>query len=143
MKSVSFLIFTILLTTFTSCTRQYKVAKIIAGKTFIDEAVDILDEPQMVEKSAVKAGNSLYVWEDVTLQVNTQFVVTAIHKQPIEHETTLQFWKHHYKEIQTTFTKIQSSPSILWQFNIPSKGINVIYDERVDKVTKVIFYEAN
>lgn len=137
------IIFTTLLITFASCSRQYKIARVVAGDTYIADAIDILDSPTLTDKTYNDKGHTLYIWEDVSLQVNQEEVVTAIHRQPASHEKTLQFWKHQYKSENTQFNKVSSSgQSDLWQFNIPAQGINVIYDERIDTVTKVIFYEA-
>jgi hypothetical protein len=70
-------------------------------------------------------------------------LVTAIHRKPANHEVYLQFWKQHYQQEQTSFTQVKSEVNAqenLWQLNIPSKGINVIYDENSDRVTRVIYY---
>ena len=142
MKKLNLFIIMTLIFTFTSCSRNFKVARINPGTTYIDEAIGILDEPEIRDSSFASKGSTLYIWQDVSLQVNREEIVTAIHRSPANHEKSLQFWKQHYKEINTQFNKVSNGQSNLWQFNIPQKGINVIYDERADIVTKVILYEV-
>jgi len=128
---------------FFGCSRQFKVARVIPGQTYIDQAVNILDEPDVAENSTLSRGHRVYIWRDVTLQVDQQELVTAVHRSPASHEKTLQFWKQYYKNTDTTFQKITNSQSqeSLWQFDIPTKGMSAIYDENIDQVTKVILYE--
>lgn len=129
---------------FFGCSRQFKVARVVPGETFIDQAVHILDEPDVAENSTLARGHRVYIWRDVTLQVDHQDLVTAVHRSPASHEKTLQFWKQYYKDTDTNFKKITSSQlqESLWQFDIPSKGMSAIYDENIDQVTKVILYEV-
>jgi len=135
------LLFIILLLSFFGCSRQYHIAKIIPGNTTLEEALNHLDDPQLARTSQFDSSTHYYVWEDVSLQIKNK-VVHSIHRTPASHEKHLQFWKQYYKNQDTRFSQIPStSPDErLWQFDIPSKGINVIYDENNDQVTRVIFY---
>lgn len=131
--------------TFFGCSRQFKIARVVPGDTFIDQAVDILDEPDIAEKSSISPGHTVYIWRDVTLQVNRDEIVTAIHRKPANHEKTMQFWKQHYKDENTKFSSVNSqsnSKESLWQFDIPQRGMTAIYNENIDQVVKVILYEA-
>lgn len=133
------------LLSFISCSRQFQVARVVPGQTYADEALDLLDEPDVAEQSTIKAGNTIYIWRDVTLQINSQEVVTAVHRKPASHEKTLQFWKQQYQNDYTKFTKVKAlgqTQESLWQFDIPQKGMSAIYDENIDEVTKVILYET-
>ena len=141
MKKINLTLIMTFILTFASCSRDFKVARINPGSTYIADAIDILDEPEIRDASFSSKGSMLYIWNDVSLQVDKSEIVTAIHRTPASHEKSLQFWKHQYKELNTQFNKVSNSQSNLWQFNIPEKGINVIYDERADIVTKVILYE--
>lgn len=127
------------------CSRQFKIARVVAGQTYIDKAVDILDEPDIAEKSSLSSNHMVYIWRDVTLQVNNEEMITAVHRKPAAHEESLQFWKQHYQDSKTSFSSItpqRNSQESLWQFSIPEKGMSVIYNENNDKVVKVILYET-
>jgi hypothetical protein len=126
--------------TFASCSRQFKISRIQPGSTYIADAIDILEEPDLTDESLAHRGTTLFIWKDISLQVDKEDVIQAIHRTPASHEESLQFWKHEYKESSTQFNKISNDH--LWQFNIPGKGINVIYNEKSDIVTKVIYYEV-
>lgn len=145
MKFSKITLMLILLLSFFSCSRQYKIARVIPGSTYIDQAVLLLDEPVISKNSSLTFDHKIYIWKDLTLQVNPDNLVTAVHRQPASHEKTLQFWKQYYKDTETDFYKIstdKSSQESLWQFTIPNKGMSVIYDENIDQVTKVILYEV-
>lgn len=140
MKMIKYLLlFTFIFTLF-SCSRQYKLAKIEPGSTSISEAISLLDEPTNKDESLRIEGSMLYIWKDVSLQIDKEKIVQAIHRAPASHEQNLQFWRHEYKDTITELNKLPHHN--LWQFDIPKKGINVIYDEKADLVTKVILYEA-
>lgn len=131
--------------TFFGCSRQFKIARVVPGETYIDQAVNILDEPDIAERSSLSSRHAVYIWRDVTLQVDNREIVTAIHRKPAKHEETLQFWKQHYKDFNTSFSSITlkgNSQESLWQFDIPQKSVSVIYNQNNDKVVKVILYEA-
>lgn len=140
------LAFTILfLLSFIGCSRRFQIARVVPGQTYSDEALDLLDEPDIAEQSSINRSYAIYVWQDVTLQINQQDVVTAVHRKPAGHEKTLQFWKQYYQNENTEFKKVRplgQTQESLWQFNIPHRGMTAIYDENIDEVTKVILYEA-
>lgn len=130
---------------FASCSRQFQIAKITPGQTDLHTAVDVLDEPLTARRSTLSHGSEVYAWEDVTVQVEEN-MVKAVHRRPAGHEKTLQFWRQYFKDSHTIFGKVQDpngASEALWQLNIPSKGINVVYDERSDQVVRVIKYEAH
>jgi hypothetical protein len=145
MKVIKIALAVTFLFSISSCSRQFKIARVVPGETYIDQAVDILDEPDIAEKSSVSPRHMVYIWQDVTLQVDQNEIITAVHRKPANHEGSLQFWKQHYQDNQTSFNNINSqgnSQESLWQFSIPSKGMSVIYNENNDKVVKVILYET-
>lgn len=133
------------LLSFIGCSRQFKIARVIPGQTYVDEALDLLDEPDIAETSSINSSHQVYIWQDVTLQINREEIVSAIHREPANHEKSLQFWRQHYQNENTSFEQVHSlsrTQASLWQFNIAHKGITAIYDENIDEVTKVILYEA-
>jgi hypothetical protein len=140
MKKLNIVFIMTFIFTFTSCSRQFKVSRIQPGSTYIADAIDLLDEPDVTDNSLAHTGTTLFIWKDISLQVDKEDRVQAVHRSPAAHEKSLQFWKHEYKELNTQFNKISTNE--LWQFNIPSRGINIIYDEKSDIVTKVILYEV-
>lgn len=133
------------LLSFVGCSRQFQIARVVPGQTYVDEALDLLDEPDLAEQSTINHSHHVYIWRDVTLQINSQEVVTAVHRKPANHEKTLQFWKQHYQNDFTQFKKVNAlgqTQESLWQFDIPQKGMSAIYDENLNEVTKVILYET-
>lgn len=144
--SMKLLILTIhisLLLTMASCSRQFKIAKVVPGQTHVDTALYYLDEPVYAEHSTLGRGSQIYIWDDVSVQVSNE-IVTAVHRKPAEHEETLQFWQQHYKNSIKKLVKVTNSYKTgeeLWQLDLPQYGLNVIYDERNDKVIKVVKYE--
>ena len=133
------------LLSFIGCSRQFQIARVVPGHTYVDEALNLLDEPDIAEQSTISRSHAVYVWRDVTLQINSQEVVTAVHRKPASHEKTLQFWKQYYQNENTDFKRVQSlskSQESLWLFDIPHRGMSAVYDENIDEVTKVILYET-
>lgn len=145
MKVLKLALATTFLLSFIGCSRQFQIARVVPGQTYADEALDLLDEPDVAEQSSISRSHQVYVWQDVTLQINNQEVVTAVHRKPANHEKTLQFWKQYYQNENTNFKRVQSlgkTQESLWQFDIPHRGMSAVYDENIDEVTKVILYET-
>lgn len=120
-----------------SCTRQYKIGKIIPGKTDIKTAINYLNTPLESKQSSFDQNSTFYNWKDISLIVKND-IVNSIHRNPANHEVYLQFWRQHYKEFGSEFKKTNTNS--LWQLVIPDKNISIIYDENSDRVTKVIYY---
>lgn len=136
------LLFIPLLLTIAACSRQYKVSSITPGKTTVDQALKILNEPISVKKSSINEEMGLiYKWEDVSLQVKDK-VVKAIHRGPATHEKDLQFWRQKYQGVESKLTQLQSPGEGLLRMNIPSAGLNILYNQRNDQVVTVTEYET-
>ena len=118
--------------TFSSCSREINLSQISPGDTNISEALELLKKP-------VFKSDSLYVWNDISLQIDSNEVVAAIHRSPANHEKSVGFWKRQYKEIKKTSKKVVNASTNLWELTIPSKGINIIFDKKSREVSKVIF----
>lgn len=119
------------------CDRQYKIAKIIPGKTKVQTAITYLNAPVESKTSTFDANSTFYKWKDVSLVVQNN-IVTSLHREPASHEVYLQFWRQHYKNFKTDFKRVNNNS--LWQLTIFDKNISVIYDENNDRVTRVIHY---
>jgi hypothetical protein len=146
MKMLKLALAVTLLSSFMSCSRQFKIARVVPGQTYIDTALNILDEPDdLAESSSISPSHQLYIWPDVTLQVDREEVVTAVHRKPASHEKTLQFWQQHYQENETSLKKIvpkHKTQDSIWVFDVPEHGMSAVYNENIDQVTKVILYET-
>ena len=118
--------------TFSSCSREINLSQISPGDTNISEALELLKKP-------VFKSDSLYVWNDISLQIDSNEVVAAIHRSPASHEKSVGFWKRQYKEIKKTSKKVVNASTNLWELTIPSTGINIIFDKKSREVSKVIF----
>lgn len=125
-----------------SCSRDYKMAKIIPGQTDVARTLELLDEPIRAKKSDFDEKSEVFIWNDVTVQFKNSKVF-AVHRAPSSIESSLQYWRHRYKDINAIYpVKLTSSSEKLWQFNYEKRGLSIIYNERDDKVIKVIHYEA-
>ena len=88
------------------------------------------------------AGRQTVRWNDVTIQARDE-VIEVVQRAPAHYETSLQFWRQHYKSSPQRFEKVQAGVSFgehLWQLNLPKEKINIVYDETKDKVIKVMYY---
>src|SRR3989338_562978 len=122
-----------------SCTRERKVAKIIPGHTTISEVLDWLDEPVNVRTSGFDSHEEVFVWDDLTVQVDRK-IVKAIHRIQAGEEKSLQYWRHEFKQEQTNLQKIAfNKDEDIYQLNIPGRGINVVYNAKADQVIKVVY----
>lgn len=138
------IVVTLILILLTGCSRSFHVGRIKPGKSSIEDAIKRLNEPLVVKKSTFDPETEIFAWEDLTIQAKND-TVTAVHRKPASHEKYLQFWQQHYKDEQTIFGPINAGglKESLWQFNIPHRGINVIYNENNDEVVRVIYYETH
>lgn len=133
----------LLLLTLSACSRQFKIAKVVPGQTHVDDALHLLEEPIYAEVSTLDRRSEVYIWDDVSVQISNE-MVTAVHRKPASHEETLQFWHQYYKDSDKSLEKVKNTFDTgeeLWQMNLPHYGLSVIYDERNDKVLKVVKYE--
>lgn len=141
-----------LLSTLFGCSRQFYVAKIVPGKTYLSDVIKDLGEANNVYKpSTNEAGGKaqVLVWKDFSVQATDQdfdSVVTVVQRKPAAYESSLQFWRQQYKGTKQRFNKVQGrydTGEHLWQLNIPNERINIIYDESKDKVVEVMYYYAD
>lgn len=126
-----------------SCSRDYKIAKIIPGKTSMTETLELLDEPIRAKTSTFNEKVEVFIWKDVTVQFQKSRVF-AVHRTPSSIESSLQFWRHRFKNDAETLYPVKDviGAEKLWQMDFKGHGLSVIYNERDDKVVKVIHYEA-
>lgn len=125
-----------------SCSRDYKIAKIIPGQTNVAQTLELLDEPIRAKKSDFHQESEIFIWKDVSVQFKKARVF-AVHRTPSSIESSLQYWRHRYQDLNSVSPLESFSTSEkLWQFNYEKHGLSIIYDERDDKVVKVIHYEA-
>lgn len=117
--------------------RQYKIGKIVPGKTNIKSAISLLGTPIESKPSSFDKESTFYKWKEVSLVVSND-IVTSLHRAPASHETYLQFWRQHFKDYSSEFKRVNNDS--LWQLTITDKNLSVIYDENSDQVTKVIYY---
>ena len=142
MKTSKILISSILLLHLIGCSRQFHVAKLIPGRSSIDDAIDRLGEP--TEASIDNPSYQKLLWRDITVQARED-IITVVQRKPASYEEKLQFWRQHYKGSPQSFSKVENTAQAgehLWQLNLPNEHINIIYDESRDLVTKVMYYDV-
>jgi hypothetical protein len=138
----NFLILILLFILGTSCSRERKVSRIIPGHTTINEALEWLDEPINVQTSGFATNEEVFIWKDLTIQVDRK-IVKAVHRIPASHEKSLQYWRHEFKNEVSDLKKIDSQKGEeLYQLKFPYKGIDVVYNSKADEVIKVVYYEV-
>jgi hypothetical protein len=122
-----------------SCQQEIKDLKEIhPGSTSLNEALQILEGPGNITRFPTHSDTQIFHWEEFSLQVNDK-LVTAIVRNPTADEKSFLYWRHAYRHAPTKLQKLEASP--LYQFLIPQEGLEVIYDEELDEVTKVVRYE--
>lgn len=70
-------------------------------------------------------------------------VVTAGFRDPTEEERALLYWRHRFRNEETTFTAVSSAGASThlapeMQLRCLSQGITIIYDPNQDAVTRVV-----
>ncbi len=71
---------------------------------------------------------------------------TAHYRKPTGQEIILQYWRQKYLGVPLFYEPVAGSGSSdghvipNYQLRIPSKGVTVIYDTQIDRVTEVIEY---
>ncbi len=69
--------------------------------------------------------------------------VTASLRDPLPEEKTLLYWRHQFKNCQTTFTEMNKSKDHTFaskELSCAKSGVSVVYDPNVDQVVRVVEY---
>lgn len=133
----------LLLLTAVSCAEQ--VRSVQFGKTSKRELQAQMGEPIKVENPLPQVevlsfeGDSKYQIQDD--------IVTAGFRNPNEEEKSLLYWRHAFRDCQTTFTELSkpkdSHLHAEKQLSCIELGLSVIYDPNVDQVTRVVDHAKN
>lgn len=150
MKIAKSFVTLIFIFTLFGCTRQFQIARVVPGKTDLNEVRRYLGTPNLASENTSSSFNpheEIMVWDDVLVQLHKDDnVVTAVHRMPASHEKSLQYWRQHYRGKVQNFRKVNTkfyAAEHTWQLDLPNLGINVIYDESKDEVIKVVYYEVD
>lgn len=122
----------------TSCSEQSKRVKY--GTTTREELTSELGEPEKIENPKTTIEVLVYK-NNQKFQVTKKIVVAGM-RDPKNEEKSLLYWKHTYKDCQTTTTVLKvSDGSDLQahkQFGCSSLGQFVVYDPNIDQVIRVV-----
>ncbi len=114
------------------------------GQTTTADLIALKGEPLKEEAIPVPENKILIYPENEKYQVKGD-VVTHSYKNPKGERKSLIFWKHQFKECQTTLKKIDvprhSHGPVEMILACPEQGISVIYTEGLSFVSRVVEYE--
>jgi len=122
----------------TGCSEQSKRVKY--GTTTRDELTSELGEPEKIENPITSTEVLIYK-NNIKYQVTKKIVIAGM-RDPKNEETSLLYWKHTYKDCQTTLTVLKSSEGSDLQphkqFGCSQIGQFVVYDPNIDQVIRVV-----
>lgn len=113
------------------------------GKTTVQALIAEKGEPLEEKSVPVKDGRVLLYEDNEKYQVKND-VVTHGFADPKGNEKSVLYWKHKFKECDTTLKKISQTKGHEipeYELACPSEGTSVIYSEGSEFVTRVIQYE--
>ena len=131
-----FLVFTV------SCAANKKEAQY--GKTTVPELIILKGEPLKEEPIPVEGGKILIYEDNEKFQIKNN-VVTHSFRNPTVDESNLIYWKHAFKDCDSTTTVISeiTSGHELAEFlmKCDAMGIGVVYFDRSEVILRVMEYE--
>lgn len=113
------------------------------GKTTVSDLVAEKGQPIEEKKIPVTEGKILLYEGNEKYQVKGD-VVTHGFKDPKGDEKTLIFWKHKFKDCDTTIRKINETKGHElpeYELACPSEGVSVVYTEGSEFISRVVEYE--
>jgi hypothetical protein len=130
----------ILLTT-ASCTKH--VAKVIVpGHSTIHEAIEEFGNPKNIRISQLGSEEEIFEWDEFELLVEKK-LVKSYFRAPVDQEIHLQYWRNKFHDAPSEQKTIRSPASEEFvQIHFPTKGMSVVYDKKLSKVTRVIGHAA-
>ncbi|MBY0517107.1 MAG: hypothetical protein K2P81_09375 [Bacteriovoracaceae bacterium] len=111
------------------------------GKTTKAGLIEMKGEPESTEKPVAKSDLSVLVYEeDQKFQIENDLVVAGFRK-PVNDETSLLYWRHKFKNCQTSFQELKKLDNHLRpekELKCEKTGVSVIYDPNSDQVTRIV-----
>lgn len=141
MKSFSFLIFLVL----AAC--GVKNSSVDYGKTTLSDLIAQKGSPlkeEPIPSMTEKKDSKVLVYENNEKFQIKEDIVTYGFRDPKGDEKTLLFWKHKFKDCQSSSKKIsEASGHILAEYELkcPEQGLTVIYTDGSEFVSRVIEHE--
>lgn len=115
------------------------------GKTTMSDLVSVRGEPSEEKSIPMDGGKIVHYEDNEKFQVKNE-IVTHGFKDPKGDEKNLIFWKHKFKDCQTSNTKISTPIGhelAEYEFKCPALGITVIYSEGSDFISRIVEHEKN
>lgn len=113
------------------------------GKTTVADLVAAKGEPLQENKVPVKDTKILLYENNEKYQAKGE-IITHGYKNPKGDERSLLYWKHRFKDCETSSRKIgkpHGHELSEIEFSCVSEGLTVIYTEGSDTVNRVVEYE--
>lgn len=113
------------------------------GKTTVSDLVAARGEP-LEEKSIPVANSKLLMYQDNEKFQIKNDIVTHGFKDPKGDEKTILYWKHKFRECDTTTKKISEPKGHElpeYELKCPEEGITVIYTEGSDFISRIVEHE--
>ncbi len=126
---------------FTSCGFELQKGKTVYGKISEADLISQKGEPTSIEKLDGNRGEILIYPEQEKYQVTNDVVVSSF-KNPQADEKNLLFWKHQFKDCESTERKLPQSGHEGQEIELQcrAQGISVIYIEGSNTILRVIEY---
>lgn len=109
------------------------------GKTTKAALIEAKGEPLREEE--IPSGEILTFEKNEKIQVNNGIVTTQF-RTPEGDERTVLFWKHKFRECETTEKILNDEALPEVELSCPAEGASVIYFKGTGKVLRVSKYEA-
>jgi hypothetical protein len=123
------------------CTK--KVASVIVpGHSTVHEAIEEFGNPKDIRISQFGKDEEIFAWNEFELLVEKK-LVKAYFRAPTDQEIHLQYWRNKFHDAPTEQRQVRTPASEeLIQLYFPTKGISVVFDKKLSKVTRVIGHAA-
>lgn len=113
------------------------------GKTTVSDLVAARGEP-LEEKSIPVVNSKMLMYQDNEKFQIKNDIVTHGFKDPKGDEKSILYWKHKFRECDTTTKKISEPKGHElpeYELKCPEEGITVIYTEGSDFISRIVEHE--
>jgi hypothetical protein len=115
------------------------------GKTSVADLVALKGEPLEEVEVPLRDAKVLIYESNEKYQVRNN-VVTHGFKDPKREETSVIFWRHRFKDCETSLRKLsipKDDELVEYELSCPSRGLSVIYSDGSDFISRVVEHERN
>ena len=111
----------------------------------MSDLVSVRGEPSEEKTIPIDGGKIIHYKDNEKFQVKNE-IVTHGFRDPKGDEKNIIFWKHKFKDCQTSNTRISTPIGhelAEYEFKCASLGITVIFSEGSDFISRIVEHEKN